>query len=248
MKRLLQFGLAIIFAAMLFAPSQVSAYSYGDANTEEVAETFKLVETALNGPAPDWNAAEEAYKVRKSEIKSHFGDAVASILDHNFQAKDVNLTLSNFKAVLVLNLDRRFNYALADLNDYAQAKLLLAKAKSTYATLQPHMELDAGEIDKAFEDALTALGNPGLFGVGKKEPDPEAFKSNVSFIQNKISLLFPLQGAEGEEASPSLPVDEPVQHAPLERTQKTNVGVTIVVIAAMAAIGGFIIWWMRRKK
>lgn len=248
MKRLLQYGLAIMIAVLLLAPSPASAYSYGDANTEEVAETFKLVEAALKGAAPDWKTAEEAYKVRRSEIKSHFGDAVTSTLDHNFQEKNAELTLSNFKAVLVLNLDRRFKYALEDLNDYAQAKLLLAKAKSTFETLQPYMEMDAGEINKAFEDALIALGNPGLFGVGKKDPDPEAFKRNVSLIQNKISPLFPLQGAEGNEATPTLPDDEPIQHAPVERTEKTNVGVTIGVIVVMAVIGGFIIWWMRRKK
>ncbi|WP_373232060.1 hypothetical protein [Cohnella sp.] len=191
MKRWFQYGLAVAIALLFLAPSHALAYSYGDANTEDVAETFKLVEASISGASPDWKKAEEAYKVRRTEIKSHFGTAVADTLDNNFQEKDAKLTIANFKAVLVMNLDRRFKYAIEDLNDYAAAKLLLAKAKATYDTLSPYMNSGSGDINQAFEDALTALGNPGLFGVGKKEVQPEVFKVKVNFIYAKVKPSFP---------------------------------------------------------
>ncbi len=191
MKRWLQYGLAVAIAVLFLAPSQALAYSYGDANTEDIAETFKLVEASLNAESPNWKAAEEAYKVRRTEIKSHFGNTVAVTLDNNFQEKDAKLAVANFKAVLVMNLDRRFSYAIKDLDDYAAAKLLLAKAKATFDTLEPYVSFDSGEINQAFEVALEALGNPGLFGVGKKEVDPDLFKEKVNFIYSKVKPAFP---------------------------------------------------------
>jgi hypothetical protein len=129
-------------------------------------------------------------------------------------------------------------------------QLLLAKAKATYETLEPYMTSGTGEIKKAFEDALTALGNPGLFGVGKLDPNPEAFKKNVTFIQKQITPLFPFQGIRppGQEGSQTTePIDPSKGHAPMERTEKTNVFITIGMIVFMLILGGLIFWWMRRK-
>ena len=114
--------------AILIVPVQTNAYSYGDPNAEEVADTFKLVEASLNESTPNWKAAEEAYKVRRAEITSHFGESVSVTLDENFKSKDSDLLIANFKAVLVMNLERRFSNAKLDVEDYSKSKLLLAKA------------------------------------------------------------------------------------------------------------------------
>ncbi len=168
MKRWLLCVLLLVTVALYIAPSQALAYSYGDANTEDIAETFKLVEASLAGASPNWKSAEEAYKVRRPEIVSHFGESVAVTLDNNFKDKNAKLTTANFKAVLVMNLDRRFTYAIKGFDDYAQTKLLLAKAKATFDTLKPYVGSKSDEINAAFDEALEALGNPGLFGVGQK--------------------------------------------------------------------------------
>lgn len=343
MKRWFPYGLAVAIALILLAPSHAMAYSYGDANTEDVAETFKLVEASLSGASPDWKKAEEAYKVRRTEITSHFGNTVGATLDNNFQEKDAKLTVANFKAVLVMNLDRRFKYAIKDVEDYAAAKLLLAKAKATYDTLSPYMKSGSTEINQAFEDALNALGNPGLFGVGKKEAQPEVFEEKVNFIYSKVKPSFPYKAyvkpaapsgevkpvkptipAEGKgtteqpvnnsdsskepeetekpvasetpEPSPSetaaaseipsaAPSEQPeasetsavveavpsetpaaaeetpsseaspdssfeeagAEHAPMERSDKTNPWITISVIGGVVVLGGGAVWFARRK-
>jgi hypothetical protein len=206
-------AIAIIYAA---APSQALAYSYGDANTEDVAETYKLVDASLSMASPDWKAAEEAYKVRRSEISAHFGEDVAVTLDANIQSKDAKLVISNFKAVLVMNLERRFSYGIQGIDDYAATKLLLAKAKATFDTLAPYMSSKTTEISTAFDDALNALGNPGLFGVGKKAAQPEVFKEKVNGIYNIVNPLFPYKAS----AMPA--VAEPAPTAKPAETPKTE--------------------------
>ena len=191
MKRWLLCVLLLVTVALYIAPSQALAYSYGDANTEEIAETFKLVEASLAGASPNWKSAEEAYKVRRSEIVSHFGASVAATLDNNFKDKNAKLTIANFKAVLVMNLDRRFTYAIKGFDDYAQTKLLLAKAKATFDTLKPYVSSKSDEINTAFDEALEALGNPGLFGVGQKPAELDVFKKKVNYIYGVVKPLFP---------------------------------------------------------
>ncbi|QGQ95589.1 LPXTG cell wall anchor domain-containing protein [Paenibacillus psychroresistens] len=190
MKRWLQMSLLVGLIALFIAPAQINAYSYGDANEEDVAETFKLVNASLSEPTPNWKAAEEAYKVRRAELTSHFGDKVTATLDHDFEIKDAPLTISNFKAVLVMNLERRFSNAKVVIKDYPSAKVLLAKAKATFDTLAPYISADVSASNQAFEDALDSLGNPGLFGVGKKAVEPEVFAQKVDSIYNFAKPLF----------------------------------------------------------
>ncbi|MFC5703956.1 hypothetical protein ACFPVX_21925 [Cohnella faecalis] len=229
MPRWLRSGLAAILFLVWLAPAQVSAYSYGDANTEDVAETFKLIESSLGGASADWSAAAAALQTRRSEIKSHFGEAVAVTLDKNAEAKDAKLLIANFKAVLVMNLDRRFTYAKKDLGDYAGAKLLLAKAKATYDVLAPYLSSGTDEINQAFDDALEALGNPGLFGVGKKEADPDVFKKKVDFVYAKVKPSFPYKAyvkpVVKEEAKPS-PSKEPSVASPEVKPDKKPAAAT----------------------
>lgn len=191
MSKYMRIGLLLIAFMLWLSPAQAWAYSYGDANTEDVAETFKLVVSSVGGSNAEWTTAAEAHKVRRSEIASHFGEDVALTLDKNIEAKDSALLIANYKAVLVMNLDRRFTYASKDPSDYAGAKLLLAKAKATFDTLAPYMSSGTDEINTAFDEALEALGNPGLFGVGQKDADPDTFKQKVNFIYGKVSPKFP---------------------------------------------------------
>jgi hypothetical protein len=245
----------ILLFLLLQIPSTVSAYTYGDPNQEEVAITFRDIAVKLGQQNPDWTAALELYKVRRSELESHFGANVASELDANFNAKDAKQVLNNFKGVLVMNLERRFTYSYQGIKDYAATKLLLAKAKGTYDILQPYVQEklkpeEEAQVTKAFEKALDALGNPGVFGVGEKAAHPEEFKKQTDYIMSAIAPLFPFQGkAAGNAPAATAPVGDrgTAVHAPMERTNKTNPIVSIVVIGGVviAVAGGF--WYARRK-
>jgi len=197
MKFLTRYLLLAVILLTAAVPQQAFAYSYGDPNQETIAEAMKEMIAKLPSGAPDWAAVGEIYKVHRPEIESHFGASVAATLDADIKAQDRERFLSNYKALLVLNLERRFDYANKDVTDYSQSKLLLAKAKGTYDVLQPYVADDATDaaVRTAFDEALAALGNPGLFGVGEEPVDPERFQAKTDFILSKMKPLFKLQTA-----------------------------------------------------
>jgi hypothetical protein len=190
-------------------PNGAWAYSYGDPNKEEVAETFKDMVAKLNASPSNWTGAYDAYIVRKAEIASHFGETIALTLDKNFEVKNKDLVIANYKAILVMNLDRRFDYGKKDINDYSKAKLLLAKAKGTFDVLRPYVEANKPDqmssLLTAFDKALEALGNPGLFSVGEKPVNPEEFSKQVDYIYQTVKPIFPYTAYKKEEPAAKKP-------------------------------------------
>jgi len=218
-NRLIRYILPAVVLLLLF-PQQAGAYSYGDPNQEAIAEAMKEMVAKLPDGSPDWAGVGEIYKVHRPEIESHFGASVAGTLDADIAAQDKERFLSNYKALLVLNLERRFKYANEGIDDYSQAKLLLAKAKGTYDVLSPYVGSDDTHqaVLTAFDEALKALGNPGLFGVGEEPVDPETFKAKTAFILGKLQPLFPMKSAPAQAApAKSEPTKtEPAKTAPAQ--------------------------------
>lgn len=257
--RSLRIAVLIVALFMVLAPTSAWAYSYGDANTEAVAETFKLVVSSLEKNPADWSAAEAAHKERRDEIASHFSESVAATLDADFKAQKKEETIADYKALLVMNLDRRFQSVLSNISDYTTAKLLLAKARATFETLSPYTEsqLSADQLNglsKDFDTALDALGNPGLFGVGKKDTNEAALKESVNRIYDAVKPLFPFSAATDAGTSNNTPnaaepeeIDGSKTHAPMAHESKTNSAVTIGVIGGVVIIGAGAVWWARRK-
>jgi len=212
----------------LLLPLQALAYSYGDPAKEDIAETYSLIQAKLNASTPDWDGALEAYKVRRSEISSHFGEAIAVTLDQNFKNKQKEELTANYRYVLYLNLDRRFTYAKKDIQDYGKAKLLIGKAKGTFDVLKPYLQSkisgQVANLEAAMEKTLKALGNPGLFGVGQESVQPEEFEKQTSFILATIKPIFPYQSAkpaakeqpkqavtQAPKAEPKVPAKDPAK-------------------------------------
>ena len=227
-----------------------------------MAETFKLVVSSLEQSPPDWAAASAAHKARRSEIASHFGEEVAATVDSNIAAKQAPETIANYKALLLMNLDRRFENTLESIADYAKAKLLLAKGKATFDTLAPYAEAklsadDMAQLKADFNTALDAIGNPGLFGVGKKAADEKVLKATVNEIYSKLKPLFPYTPASASGNNPSDNVSNPAEPdaiegtrkatAPMVHEDKTNAVVTISVIGGIIIVGGGAVWFARRK-
>ena len=250
--------LLALLALFWLLPSSVWAYSYGNANTEDIAVTFTTINAKLTADPADWDAAKAAYEERKSEMTLHFGDAVPKELDAAFAAKDPDRVIADMKGVLAFNIERRFKYAKEGFSDYNQAKLLLAKARATYEALKPFMTDTVGadglrKLDDDFETALKALGNPGLFGVGKEEPDQALFEKTLQQIDDTIHPLYPFEGAvvlddptdeSGSSAAPSAGAGS----AAAQEADKTNPAITIGVLAAVVVIGAGIAWWTRRRR
>lgn len=251
------YTLALLLVMLVSAPGSVFAYSYGDANKEDVAETFKLIAASLSSSPTDWKAAQAAYEARREEIVKHFGPEVDKVLEANIKASDAEKTIANYKAMLVMNLERRFTNAEQDITDYSNVKILLAKARATYDTLKPYLSeqlaaADIARLDGDFDAALKAIGNPGLFGVGKTEADPAKFKQSLDDILTTLQPLFPFDkagagAAGGQDGAAGDGESGGAGTVGGAGGSTVNPAVTVSVIGGVLVIGGAAVWWARKK-
>ncbi|WP_374722936.1 hypothetical protein [Peribacillus tepidiphilus] len=202
MKKILFFCLALI-VIINSAPNVGFAYSYGDPGKEALAEAYKELDKYID--ANDWASAKKVYETYQKEFNLYF-NKVKPDIEKGFKEKDKKLVLRSYQAAMRLNVERRLHFAQEQFDDYGQAKLLLAKARGTFTVLEPIMvekegQEAANKIYKAFDDALAALGNPGLFGIGSKNSDKESFDQNVTYIIGELAPLFPIVSEEEKDKS-----------------------------------------------
>ncbi|MGG1632388.1 hypothetical protein [Rossellomorea sp. NRS-1567] len=203
MKKSLFFSLALIFILnYIFIPSQASAYSYGDPGEEKIAEAYKELENSLKND--DWDNAKKIYDSYEKDFELYFSKVQPDI-NKAFEEKDKDLLLESWRAALMLNIERRLHFAQDQFDDYGQAKLLLAKARGTFNVLEPFVveeksQEEADKIYASFDTALNSLGNPGLFGIGSKDNDPDAFDNEVESIIKELRPLFPIPSEKADES------------------------------------------------
>jgi hypothetical protein len=78
---------------------------------------------------------------------------------------------------------RRVLAAEKNLQDYQQAKILVVRSKRLLDLLAPHLPEDRrARAQQALAGCLTAIGNPGVFGVGARPADPAAFARSAAVI------------------------------------------------------------------
>lgn len=188
----------IAFLFLLTAPLSASAYSYGDPGKEAFAEAYKQFEEQLN--QKDYKLARETIDAYDKEFTLYFPEAKEKI-DAALADQDAAAAKQAYRVALRQNIERRLHFAQEQFDDFGQAKLLLAKARGTYDVLAPYVKESEGaktsdSLYTAFDESLAALGNPGLFGVGKKASDREAFDQNIKQIEDTITPLFVLPGEE----------------------------------------------------
>lgn len=189
-------GLLLIFTNL----NQVFAYSYGDPNEEAVAEVYKKMVTYLNEEPPNFNSATDIFNTVKEELDMHMGTEPAETVLNHLETKDKDQVIHDMQKVLVLNIARRLESIENDFGDFDTSKKLLAKAFATYQALSPVIENQDSEADQqlrdAFDTALESLGNPGLFGVGKKEQDKGLFIEKKQFIVEGLQEQFDMPSIE----------------------------------------------------
>ena len=194
--------LLVTMILILFNIQSVDAYSYGDPGEEPLAEAYKELESYVQND--QWDKATQVFHTYTKEFDLYFKQTVP-LIEEAFEHKDKELLLTSYQAALRLNIERRLHFADESFDDYGQAKLLLAKARGTFNVLSPKVKEKEGQqvvddIYQAFDQALVALGNPGLFGIGNKESDYETFIEKKTFIENQLKPLFPVPtGEAGDE-------------------------------------------------
>ncbi|WP_243291196.1 hypothetical protein [Bacillus sp. FJAT-47783] len=201
-KTLFFFIVMMIMFSYIKIPS-ANAYSYGDPGKEDLAEAYKEIDVYTKDN--EWDLAKAVYETYEKEFELYFKKP-KELIDEAFQTENRELLLESYQAALTLNIERRLHFAEDSFEEYGQAKLLLAKARGTYDVLYPIALEELGQeradkIYEAFDKALIALGNPGLFGIGNKEQDVEGFHKEIEFIIAETAETFPLpQNQESDES------------------------------------------------
>jgi len=163
----------------LIAAQPALAYSYAAAGAEPLLDGREALFAAVT--AGKWDEAKTALAAMQVDLDyldqnedkgaaQAFADAVA--------AQDAKAVMAAFNRAASDEIVRRLNGARDNLKDYQSAKVLVVKAQRFYTAIAGDLPPDAAKlISNALTQALDAVGNPGVFGVGQRQPDPGAFAS-----------------------------------------------------------------------
>lgn len=240
--------LMVIFSQLL--PTGVLAYSYGDPNEEKVAEVYKEMLIKLDENPPNFTDAKSFYETIKEEIDMHMGQEPSTIILENIEQKDKEKLVENMEKLLVLNITRRLENIESKFAEYDTSKKLLAKAFATYNALSPKIEAENPEVDKQlkseFDNALNSLGNPGLFGVGKKESNIEEFKASKEAIFTLLQQEFKMENLEVGHFSESEQETEKIEKK--DWTDISNIRNWIPIVLIVGLLVGVVIYTMKKRK
>lgn len=195
MRRISLILILALCAGLLTAPT-AAAYSYGPAVVDSVAAAYTEIAASLNKAPADWPAAEAAFAAEQKHVQAEAGgpEAVAA-WQAAVAARDGDLALKVYRAVVLANLQRRLDYALKNIETFETAKTLLDFAVSTYDVLSPMVgdaALDS-QVRMELDNAEAALGSPGVLGVGQRPANKEAFQAAREKI---LGLLRPHFGID----------------------------------------------------
>lgn len=225
------------------------AYTYGDPNEEALAEAYKAMLIELDETPADYATAQKHFETVKEEVDMHMGPEPAKIILQNLEDENKEQVIENMDKLLVLNIARRLENIEKNFSEYDTSKRLLAKGHATYKALSPKVESLNPEIDQEikaeFDRALQALGNPGLFGVGKQKADLNAFNASKEKILTSLQKEFNLKSLEIGHFSESATETDSGKN---EWTDVSNIRNWIPLLLIVGLIAAVIIVAKRRKK
>ncbi|WP_078413971.1 hypothetical protein [Priestia abyssalis] len=240
MKKMLLLCLVMIFIINSHI-IQVSAYSYGDPSEETVAEAYKEMAAKLNESPPNFAGAKAVFETVQEELDMHMGTEPSETILKDIENEDGEAVIQDMQKVLVLNIARRLESIEKKFEEYSTSKLLLAKAFATYEALSPVVQdnnVDS-EIRAEFDKALESIGNPGLFGVGQKEANIDAFKESKENILGSLQKQFKLPSLEVGHFTEGESVESTGKKEWTDLSDFKNWIPIIIIVIVIAAIVGY---------
>ncbi|MDX8364003.1 hypothetical protein [Cytobacillus sp. IB215665] len=252
MKKVLFFWVTLIFIFNSLLTTQVFAYSYGDPNKEPIAEAYKDMLIKLNEEPPNFSEAKAIYETVKEDVDLHMGSEPTETIIKHIEDENKDAVIKDLEKILVLNIARRLESIELNFEDFDTSKRLLAKGFATYEAISPLIESKDQELDQSlrneFDLALSALGNPGLFGVGEKEEDINSFIESkeiiLSTIQEQLNVSNIEVGHFNEEDIESTLTDTGKK----EWTDLSNFTNWIPILLIIGVIIAIVIYSMKKKR
>ncbi|PFA61861.1 hypothetical protein CN378_22005 [Bacillus sp. AFS015802] len=240
--------LVFVFINMMLS-SQASAYSYGDPSEEKIAEAYKEIMIKLDEDPPNYSESKKIYETVREEVDQHMGEEPSKVILENLENKEKEQAIENLDELLVLNIARRLEGIDKNFSEYDTSKRLLAKGFATYKTLSPKVEGKNPELDQKirteFDQALESLGNPGLFGVGTKESDQDAFKQSKTFIMDSLQKEFNIKSLEVGHFAESA-TEEASQKQ--EWTDISNLKNWVPIVVIVVVLAAAIVYAVRKRR
>ena len=141
------------------------------------------------------NLADKGIAMQKRHLFP--ADSLTGRLKESISKKDVSGSAELFANLVYLSIREKLHQNLKEnLSNYKSAKARLQLARKSYIDVLDGnvKKSDAAQsfsILSQFNIALENIGNPGLFGMGVKKPDPAGYKKAVKEIEALIAASFP---------------------------------------------------------
>ncbi|VAX20958.1 hypothetical protein MNBD_NITROSPINAE04-1241 [hydrothermal vent metagenome] len=189
------FGLALLFFSLSW-PHTAFSYGYAEAEDEMVIIFREGLIAASEG---NWDLARKKSKEGISAQKGHLfeADKLGPEFNVAIEKKDTSKTAELFANLVYISIREKLYRCMRDgLKDFKNNKARLGLARKSYidaldGNVKKQDPKKSEAILKQFDIALEAVGNPGLFGVGARQADPEGFEKAVNNIDKQIMLSFP---------------------------------------------------------
>lgn len=180
---------ALITLLFLTTMGQAQAYSYAAAGKEPLIDAREQLLTAAN-EGQDASAVLTSLDEELTYLEQHHKVVLKAPLADAIKNKDAEATAALLNRAYRAEIERRLEGAGQNLGDYQTAKVLVVKSKRFLDLILPSLgEDDRKAADGALAKVLDAIGNPGVFGVGAKVADEQAFKAAE---QELMAVLAPL--------------------------------------------------------
>lgn len=169
--------LVAVLSTMIGMTGTCHAYSYAAAGAEPLLDGREALFSAAS--AGDWAGAQKALEGMKADLDyldGHEDPGISKAFADALAAKDPALVKAAFVRAASAEIERRINGARDNLGNYQTAKVLVVRAQRFYTAIAADLTPEASaQVKEGLEKALDAVGNPGVFGVGARKPDPAAF-------------------------------------------------------------------------
>ncbi len=188
---------ALAVALLLFSLSGTAfAYSYAEAE-DPMAKLFtSAVAAATDG---NWNEVSGLAKKGIALQQNHIfpADHIASRIENSVSNKDISKTAEHFANLVYLSIREKLHQNRKEnFSNYKNSKARLQLAYKSYldvldGNVKKQDATRSSMIIAQFKTALDGIGNPGLFGIGKKAPDTAKYGQAVKSIEGLIVKTFP---------------------------------------------------------
>lgn len=189
--------LSMVAAALLLSSAPVHGYSYAEAEDEMALLFQSAVVAAKDGK---WGEVSGLAKKGIGMQKGHLfsADYLAPRFNKAVAEQNVSAAAETFANLVYISIREKLHRNSKDsFKDHKGAKARLNLARKSYldvldGNVKKQDPKRSSDILGQFDATLQSIGNPGLFGIGKREPDPAAYGRAVETIESLVMQSFPV--------------------------------------------------------